>query len=405
MTYVAGLTSTLAEISQIQGELASLPSGAAGSGFDAVLEQISALSGLSGNNSSSGYGTSYGWPMEEGMTLPGGAEQDAGGEGAVGDPSSSAEAPSTTTFSGDYASSGPALGGAELASRFMPASTSDYASLAQPVSSSPGIVGGAAPTAGQGGIGQQAVTVAEGYLGVPYLWGGTNPAQGVDCSGLVQDVYQQLGIDLPRTSQEQATVGQAIPSLADAQPGDLVFYPGSDGTAASPGHVGIYIGNGEMIDAPHTGAVVRTDPVGDPTEIRRVTGLLTSGPAGGPYTTQFASAASTYGVPEQLLSAVASTESSFQPSAVSSAGAEGLMQLMPSTAASMGVNPFDPAQAIPAAAQLLSSYYSTYGSWPLALAAYNAGPGAVDQYGGIPPYPQTEAYVQTVLAKSGPEAQ
>jgi hypothetical protein len=282
---------------------------------------------------------------------------------------------------------------------------------------------------------------------VPYLWGGTNRAQGVDCSGLVQDVYSSLGINLPRTSQEQALVGQAVPSVADAQPGDLVFFAGSDGTPAAPGHVGIYIGDGQMIDAPYTGTDVRIDPVGDPTAIRRVTGLASStvpasvpasasasgtlglsgtdgpsainaafvpaeapgpGTAAGmssPYQADFAQAGATYGVPAQLLSAVAATESSDQPNATSSAGAQGLMQLMPSTAASLGVDPFDPSQAINGAAQLLSSYHTSYGSWSLAQAAYNAGPGAVEEYGGIPPYAQTQAYVQNVLTGAGMEGQ
>ena len=74
-------------------------------------------------------------------------------------------------------------------------------------------------------------------------------------------------------------MGTPVASLAEAQPGDLVFFPGSDGTAASPGHVGIYIGNGEMIDAPHTGTDVRVEPVGDPTAIRRVIGTTSPGMA------------------------------------------------------------------------------------------------------------------------------
>ena len=76
-----------------------------------------------------------------------------------------------------------------------------------------------------GGHGQQVVADAQKYLGVPYLWGGTDPTQGVDCSGLVQDVYSDVGISLPRTSQEQATVGTPVASLTEAQPGDLVFFP------------------------------------------------------------------------------------------------------------------------------------------------------------------------------------
>src|SRR5581483_7112868 len=109
-------------------------------------------------------------------------------------------------------------------------------------------------------------------------------------------------------------------------------------------------------------------------------------------------------LPPNLLSAVAQTDSGMDPNAVSSAGAEGLMQLMPSTAASLGVDPFDPGQAIDGAARLLSSLYQQFGSWPLAIAAYNAGPAAVTEYGGIPPYPQTQAYVQKVLTRAGMES-
>jgi soluble lytic murein transglycosylase-like protein len=115
----------------------------------------------------------------------------------------------------------------------------------------------------------------------------------------------------------------------------------------------------------------------------------------------FLQAAAQYKIPVQLLTAVARTESGFDPAAVSSAGAEGLMQLMPQTAAGLGVNPLDPQQAIDGAAQLLSSYLTQYGSTPLALAAYNAGPAAVQQYGGVPPYPQTQAYVSAIMSQLG----
>jgi cell wall-associated NlpC family hydrolase len=112
-------------------------------------------------------------------------------------------------------------------------------------------------TTGSPPSGAQVVAEAQQFLGVPYVWGGSSP-QGFDCSGLVQYVYGQLGVNLPRTSEEQATAGTAVDGLADAQPGDLLFFAGSDGTAASPGHVGIYIGNGQMIDAPETGEDVRS---------------------------------------------------------------------------------------------------------------------------------------------------
>ena len=100
-----------------------------------------------------------------------------------------------------------------------------------------------------------------------------------------------------------------------------------------------------------------------------------------------------------VLQAMADAESGMDPSAVSKAGAQGLMQLMPATAAGAGVNAFDPAQAIGAAAKILSgNLHRFHGSVPLALAAYNAGAGAVEQYGGIPPYTETQNYVRRIVA-------
>jgi len=112
----------------------------------------------------------------------------------------------------------------------------------------------------------------------------------------------------------------------------------------------------------------------------------------------FESAAQSYGIPPQLLAAVAKAESGFDPQAVSSAGAEGLMQIMPSTAAGLGIDPFDPTQAVYGAARILAGNIAEFGSIPLAVAAYNAGAGAVQRYGGIPPYPQTQEYVRIVLS-------
>ena len=275
-------------------------------------------------------------------------------------------------------------------------------------------IGTAGASAGAGVSGSSVVADAQQYLGVPYRWGGTNPATGLDCSGLVQRVYGDVGISLPRTSQQQVSVGTPVASLAQAQPGDLVFF---EPTASGPGHVGIYMGNGQMIDAPHTGTDVQVQAVGQPIAIRRVlpdaaaTNPSTSGGGGtipasldvpGNLAPLFTAAAAQHGVPAALLAAVAKQESGYNPAAMSSAGAEGIMQLMPSTAAGLGVNALDPTQAIGAGAQLLGSYLQRYnGSVPLALAAYNAGPGAVAKYGGVPPYPETTAYVNDIMGMLG----
>jgi murein DD-endopeptidase MepM/ murein hydrolase activator NlpD len=110
-------------------------------------------------------------------------------------------------------------------------------------------------------------------------------------------------------------------------------------------------------------------------------------------------AATTHGVSAPWLAAMLQAESAWNPRAVSSAGAQGLGQLMPGTARRLGVtDPFDPAQNIDGAARYLKQQYEHFGSWELALAAYNAGPGAVIRYGGIPPYAETRAYVPRVAA-------
>lgn len=115
-----------------------------------------------------------------------------------------------------------------------------------------------------------------------------------------------------------------------------------------------------------------------------------------PFADLFRAAGAKYGVPAQLLAAVARAESNFRTDARSPAGALGLMQFMPATAAGMGVNPMDPASAIDGAARYLQANYNRFGSWDLALAAYNAGPGAVSKYGGIPPFTETQGYVRRV---------
>lgn len=114
--------------------------------------------------------------------------------------------------------------------------------------------------------GDQIVAAARRYEGVPYVWGGTNPAVGLDCSGLTQLVARDCGISIPRVTGLQQSAGVPVLSMAQAQPGDLVFFG-----APVSGHVGIYVGGGRMIDAPHSGTVVQEQAVwATPDFIRRI---------------------------------------------------------------------------------------------------------------------------------------
>lgn len=120
-------------------------------------------------------------------------------------------------------------------------------------------------------------------------------------------------------------------------------------------------------------------------------------PPGTPYAELFIEAGRRHGISPRLLASVAQVESAFDPTAVSRAGAQGLMQFMPGTAAAMGVDPWDPASAIDGAARLLVGHQQRFGTIDAALAAYNAGGGTVARHGGAVP-PTIQPYVDKVLA-------
>jgi cell wall-associated NlpC family hydrolase len=105
-----------------------------------------------------------------------------------------------------------------------------------------------------------AISFVLAQLGKPYVWGGTGP-NGWDCSGLMMMAYRAAGITIPRGSIAQSTVGLPIYDTNQLRPGDLLFVPGSDGTATAPGHVGMYLGQGILVEAPHSGLTVQQSPL------------------------------------------------------------------------------------------------------------------------------------------------
>ncbi|MFK4295754.1 cell wall-associated NlpC family hydrolase [Arthrobacter sp. GAS37] len=132
---------------------------------------------------------------------------------------------------------------------------------------------GALSGAGTGAVtGDAVVADAKKYVGVPYVWGGTNPAVGMDCSGFVQRVFKDLGVDLPRVVSDQMRQGTPVASLAQAKPGDLLVSFGGE-------HISIYLGNGKAIDAPVPGQTIQIrdawEQQSNLTAIRRIV------PAGG----------------------------------------------------------------------------------------------------------------------------
>ena len=200
----------------------------------------------------------------------------------------------------------------------------------------------------------------------------------------IQDIEYKVGIRRPvggaasfrqmLTDEIKAKTPQRPGAAAakGAQPSNPANRPGRTGSAG---------------DAPRTGAAPKAAAARE-----------TSAPADSVYYETIRQAAGKYGVDPKLVSAVAEVVSGFQQGAVSATGAVGVMQLMPETAESLGVNPYDAAQNINGGAQYLKQMLDTFdGDVRKAVAAYNAGPEAVKEYGGVPPYSETQQYVSSVL--------
>src|SRR3954464_2930136 len=201
------------------------------------------------------------------------------------------------------------------------ATATDGTGFASALSSaqSTGLDTGVAGTSGTSG--SAVIDKAKQYLGIKYVYGSNDPSKGLDCSGLVQRAYGDLGIKLPRVAADQAKMGTKVNSLAEAKPGDLVAF-------GSPvDHIGIYMGDNKMVVAPHTGDVVKIQNVyKTPSAIRRIipdtatggvsasayaslrpSSLSVSGSV--PYADQFKAAAAKYGIDPNLLAGVAKVES------------------------------------------------------------------------------------------------
>lgn len=123
--------------------------------------------------------------------------------------------------------------------------------------------------------GNAVVEDAKKYLGVPYVWGGTDPKTGLDCSGLVQRVYKDLGIDLPRVAIDQGNAGTTVPNLAAAKPGDLLVMHNG-------GHIGIYMGNNKYIHAPQPGMNVQIADIPAGAVFDKITRIIPETPAVAP---------------------------------------------------------------------------------------------------------------------------
>ena len=206
------------------------------------------------------------------------------------------------------------------------------------------------------------------------------PAFGSPAAGRIAEIRSKLGSHVPASGAFSLRLDAAI--AAESAPAAVSVDEAVQGTSGSSLALAA-ISAGAALAAPAVVAPVdgNHSMVSDDT----------------PYAALFNEAGLRHGVNPVLLASVAQVESGFDPTALSSAGAGGLMQFMPATADEMGVDRFDPASAIDGAARYLARDLDRFGELDLAIAAYNAGPAAVARHDGIPPIPETEQYVEKVL--------
>ena len=191
----------------------------------------------------------------------------------------------------------------------------------------------------------------------------------------------------------------ALQALMDSASGAAA--PATDNTAAfSAAMTAATAGSGT--GSSNASFASLASPIGTATIAGGDAGVTSALPAGTPYGAEITASAQRNGLDPALLAGLIKQESGFDPSARSGAGAQGLTQLMPGTAAGLGVtNPLDPAQAIEGGAKYLKQQLDRFGGdVARALAAYNAGPAAVQRFGGVPPYAETQNYVRAVQANA-----
>lgn len=223
---VGQIESRIAQVSGAQRQSSTASPAAASAAQSGALQSVLA------DQTSTG-GTDFSAVMRSltGMSTGAGSAAGSGGATAAGAAASPAGASASGGAHGPAAANGAA---AASASRSQGSTSSESGS-------------GSGSGARSGGVdGSDVVAQAKKYLGVPYVWGGTNPDVGLDCSGLVQLVFKDLGVKVPRVTYDQLKTGTEIPTLAEARPGDLIVTRNGD-------HIGIYAGDNKILHAPRPG--------------------------------------------------------------------------------------------------------------------------------------------------------